>query len=514
MLRRLSRTELQRYARKARFRIDDAEVDEYLILSEAMFDALDQFNAVATSAVINTPALREPGRRPTPQEDPFNAIIRWCRVKSECEGLLSGKRVGLKDIFAVAGIPKTLGSKVLQGYVPETDSVLVERLLAAGAEIVAICNMDSFAASIAGDTGFYGPIVNPIAPGRSAGGSSGGSAAALYLPNIDLTYGADQGGSIRIPAAWCGVLGLKPTFGLIPYTGAAGIDATIDHAGPLARNTSDLALALQVVAGAHESDPRQVNIRVENYIEAVGRAPEALTGLRLGVVSEAFRTDLGIEPETAEATLEAVNRLRELGAEVAEVSVPEHLVGNSLGFTIFPEGATALFNGFGNGYHWRGRYAPDFAIAFGKGVRSLGQDMPPAYKISLVVGTYLREHYFSQFYAKAQNMRLALRSGYDRALSQVDLLVMPTATSRPIELTSNPTLSEKVLRGWKGISNTFPQNLTGHPALSVPAAECEGLPVGLMIVGRMFEEGKLLSVAHTYERRYGWFPKSMRGVAQ
>ena len=137
-------------------------------------------------------------------------------------------------------------------------------------------------------------------------------------------------------------------------------------------------------------------------------------------------------------------------------------------------------------------------------MESFGQDMRPAYKISLVVGTYLRERYFSQFYAKAQNMRIALRSGYDRAVSQFDLLVMPSATNRPIELTPNPTLSEKVLRGWTSVGKTFPQNLTGHPALSVPAAGSDGLAVELMIVGRMFDERKLLSVARTYERQYGW----------
>ena len=202
--------------------------------------------------------MREPGERPSAEEDPLNAIVRRCRVRAEgCEGILSGQRVAMKDSVAIAGIPLTCGSAILQGFVPSHDATVTDRILRAGGEIVCITNMDDLAFSGGGESSWYGPTRNPFDPERSAGGSSSGAAAALSYDGIDLAVGCDQGGSIRTPASWCGVVGLKPTHSLVPYTGIAGIDATFDHCGPMARTAKGAALLLQAMAGPDPGDPRQ-----------------------------------------------------------------------------------------------------------------------------------------------------------------------------------------------------------------------------------------------------------------
>ena len=208
------------------------------------------------------PRCRTPSTgRPAPGENPYNAVVRRCLVKGAPNGPLAGKRIGLKDNISVAGRGDDAGFDGAQGFRPSRDATIVTRLLAAGADIVAILNMDAFAYSGAGDTSLHGPTLNPHDTARLAGGSSGGSAAALFHEDIDITFGADQGGSIRIPASWCGVVGLKPTHGLVPYTGIAGIDLTYDHVGPLARRVADVALALDAVAGKDPDDPRQGDVR-------------------------------------------------------------------------------------------------------------------------------------------------------------------------------------------------------------------------------------------------------------
>jgi amidase len=505
-LRRLKKSELQKYVLQETFSLPDEELDEYFRLTEFMFDSLESFAASPPALVSNIPALRDPGRRPTRDEDPYNAIVRWCTIRADVEGSLSGKRIGLKDNMAIAGVSLTCGSQVLQGYVPQVDSVVAERLLKAGAEIVAVTNMDNLAFSGGGDTSHYGPTLNPIDPTRTASGSSGGSAAALHYHGIDITFGTDQGGSIRLPAAWCGVLGLKPTFGLVPYAGIIGIDQSYDHVGPLARRAEDLAVALEAVAGSDESDPRQTGVVKDQYVEAVANAPDDLKGVTLGLLIEGFDTAVGTETSVAEATRTVIERMRELGAEVRDISVPEHLSAGGLAFVCFIEGTTATLSGFGNGYHWNGRYSEDLAIALGKGLKASGNELPPQLKLVLLLGNFLREHYFSTLYAKAQNLRATLRAAYNRALEEVDFLIMPTSTELPHEYVPQCSLSERVLRGETMVGNAAVFDMTGHPALSMPAAQADGLPVGVQVVGRMFSDAQVLGLARAYEKSCAWFP--------
>ena len=228
----------------------------------------------------------------------------------------------MKDSVAIAGIPLTCGSAILQGFVPSYDATVTDRILRAGAEIVCITNMDDLAFSGGGESSWYGPTRNPFDPERSAGGSSSGSAAALWYDGIDLAVGCDQGGSIRAPASWCGVVGLKPTHSLVPYTGIAGIDATFDHCGPMARTAEGAALLLQAMAGQDPGDPRQRELPRADYVGAVERAAADLRGLRIGVVAEGFSEGVGAEPATCDAVRAAAERLAGLGAELTSARCP------------------------------------------------------------------------------------------------------------------------------------------------------------------------------------------------
>jgi amidase len=368
--------------------------------------------------------------------------------------------------------------------------------------------MDDLAFSGGGDTSAYGPTLCPFDRTRTAGGSSGGSAAALWYEGVDAALGTDQGGSIRVPAAWCGVVGLKPTHGLVPYAGIVGIDQTLDHAGPIARTVEETALLLQAIAGPHEDDPRQRAVPAADYRAAVADAPADLAGIRIGVVGEAFGEEVGAEPAVTEAAHAAAGRFERLGAELRELSVPEHLQVGGVAFATFIEGMTALVAGGGNGFHWPGRYAPDLARALGDGIARRGDELPPQVKVTLVLGAHLQARYRGAVYARGQNLRPRLRAGFDRALGEVDALLLPTTPGLPHLDDPSLSISERVLRGWAVLANTYPTDLTGHPALSLPAAEAEGLPVGVMLIGRRFDDASLLAIARTYERRYGWLPAS------
>jgi len=512
MIRRIHGREIQEWAEKVGLSLSDDEALEFLDLTGRMLDNLDLVESLATPAAPLLEAVRSLKPRPSKSEDPYNAIIQGCEVKANDRGLLSGMRIGLKDNMAVAGIPMTCGSRLLEGYVPKSDCVVAERLLQAGGKIVAKLNMDDFAFSAGGETSHFGAVTNPYDITRTASGSSSGPAAALHYDSIDLTFGTDQGGSIRLPASWCGVLGLKPTFGLVPYTGIASIDVTYDNVGPLARTVETLALGLTAVAGRHSSDPRQhADILSNDYVDVVSRAPDDLRGVTIGVLLEGFNAEHATNAppgtrQTMEATREVVERVQEMGATVKPISIPDHSISGSVKLAALAEGYAATFHAFGNSYHQDAAYWEDFGMALGKGMSAFSDDLHPTVKSALILGNYLRERYFGSFYARARNWAPTLREAYDRALSEVDLIVMPTATHYAHKLAPGASLAETVWRSWTCNANTAAANISGHPALSMPAGEADGLPVGVMIVGTTFGDADLLSFARTYEQANGWLP--------
>jgi amidase len=495
-----TRDDLQRLAQSHHFTLSPEEAEAYHHLLGWLCPLFEQLDALPEPQAPRTYPQRDPGDRPERQHDPYNAIVRRCSVVGAAQGPLAGKRIGLKDNVCMAGIPMTYGSKVLEGLVPDTDATIVTRLLDAGARIVAVLNMDNFAFSGAGDTSAYGPTLNPHSPQHLAGGSSGGSAAALYYEDIDITIGGDQGGSIRIPASWCGVVGLMPTHSLVPYTGIGGIDQTFDHAGPMARRVADVAQTLEVIAGKDPLDPRQYDVPVQSYAAALGRD---LRGLRIGLLREGFGQE-GAEPDVEAAVRAAVDTMGALGATVTEVSVPAHRTAGCMAWGLFAEGMTALLDGNGMGYHRRGAYNPALADVVGESLQARGDDLPPQIKLVSMLGTYLRQQYHGRFYAKAQNLRPGLRAGDDAVLHRVDVLAMPTTPMKAHPYRPQLGIQELITHGWNMLGNTAPFDLTGHPSISIPCAKSNGLPVGLMLTGRTFDDATVLAVAHAFEQQVDW----------
>ena len=492
--------DLQQLAKSNHFRLSDEELEGFQALIPGLFESYEALDQMPMPREPLKYRDRDPGSRPSRQEDPFNAIVRRCTLKGAATGKLSGKRFGLKNNITVAGMPMNCGSLVLEGYVPETDATIVTWLLDEGAEIVATLNMDNFAFSGAGDTSAQGPVLNPHNTDHLAGGSSGGSGAALYYDDIDITIGGDQGGSIRIPASWCGVVGLKPTHSLVPYTGIVGIDNTFDHAGPMARTVADTALTLEVIAGKDPMDPRQGEVPVQPYTQALGKG---VKGLRIGVLTEGFGTSVS-QPDVDEAVRRSIGVLTELGAETTEVSIPEHRQAGGIIWGLIAEGATAYLRSNGMGHHWQGLYNPGLTETLGKALRTQSNDLPPTVKLVLLVGSYMSDRYHGRMYAKAQNLRRSLRASYDRVLEQVDVLAMPTLPMKAHRYEPNLGPRETIAHGWDMLGNTAPFDMTGHPAISIPCAKSDGLPVGLMLVGRHFNDATLFQAAHAFEQHVNW----------
>jgi amidase len=493
--------DLLRLAEDNYFELSENELEQFQELLPRLFADFEVLNRIPLPATPLKYRDRDAGYKPPGSEDPFNAIVRRCILKGAASGKLAGKRFGLKNNICVAGMPMTCASLVLEGYTADTDATIVTWLLDAGAEIVATLNLDNFAFSGAGDTSAFGPTLNPHNTGHLAGGSSGGSAAALYYDDIDMTIGGDQGGSIRIPASFCGVVGHKPTHGLVPYTGIVGIDNTFDHTGPMTRTVYDAALLLEVIAGKDPLDPRQGEVPVQDY---TGALTAGASGLRIGVLTEGF----GLPESNADVdhkVRQAANRLAELGASVDDVSVPWHAKANAVVWGLIAEGATGLLQSSGTGRHFEAQYNTGLARALGQGLRAQANDLPPTVKLVLLVGSYMTEKYSSVMYAKAQNMRRELRAAYDDALSRYDLLLMPTTPMPAHRNDAGGDPHAVINHGWDMLANTAPFDMSGHPAISVPCGKAsDGLPIGMMLVGRHFDDATVLRAAHAFEQSADW----------
>ena len=480
-----------------------------LDLSEADLESFQGLVAGALASYarldeLAEPALpvrypRTPGHRPSPEQNPLNAWYWRCSIRGAAQGPLAGKRIAIKDNVAVAGVPMMNGTSVLEGYVPEGDATVVTRILEAGGEVVgkAVCEHLCFSgSSFTSDTG---PVRNPHDPAFSAGGSSSGSAALVVAGECDMAIGGDQGGSVRIPASWSGAYGLKPTYGLVPYTGAFPIELTLDHLGPIAATVGDVALLLEAIAGEDGLDPRQRGVRLDRYVDALARGAG---GLRIGVVPEGFGWAGLSQPDVDEAVRAAADRFTAAGATVREISVPMHLDGIHVWNGIATEGAAMLMvRGNGMGTNWKGHYSTSLLDSFARGRLARADDLSDTVKLVVLAGQYLQDAYHGRYYAKAQNLARSLVAAYDAALSEVDLLLMPTIPTKATRLPApDAPREERVALALGMIPNTAPFDVTGHPAMNVPCARSEGLPVGLMLVGRMWEDATVLQAAHAFEQ--------------
>jgi amidase len=499
ILRKPPITELQRIAQAYGFDLTPEEAGAFRDLMDgvlASYRRLDQF--VDPTLPVKYP--RDAGHRPTAEGNPLNAWYWKCSITGAHAGKLAGKTIAVKDNICLAGIPMMNGSNVLEGYVPYEDATLVTRILEAGGEIVGKAVCEHLCFSGGSHTSDTGPVLNPHDHTRSAGGSSSGSAALVVSGACDMAIGGDQGGSIRIPSSFCGAFGLKPTYGLVPYTGVFPIELTLDHVGPIARSAADCALLLEVIAGPDGLDPRQsAGVRSEAYSQALNGD---VKGLRIGIVREGFSWPNVSEPDVDAMVREAAQRFTRAGATVTDISIPLHRDGMHIWNPIAVEGATRLMvSGNGMGTNWKGHYLTSLLDFYGRSRLARGNDLSETVKLVVLLGQYMQDNYHGRYYAKAQNLARVLREAYDVAFSAADLLVMPTT---PMKATLIPapdaSREEYVARALEMIPNTCPFDVTGHPAMNVPCGVSDGLPVGMMLVGRHGEDGAVLRAAHAFQR--------------
>jgi amidase len=447
-------------------------------------------------------APRSPGYRPSASENPYGAWYWKTNIQTGAEGLLSGKKVAIKDNICVSGVPMMNGSALLEGYVPELDATVVTRILEAGGTIAGKAACEDLCFSGASHTCATGVIRNPHNPAHSAGGSSGGSAALVAAGEVPMALGGDQGGSIRTPSSWCGIYGLKPTWGLVPTTGSMPISYSLDHCGPMGASVEDVARLLAVIAGHDGWDTRTISARTGDYMSALGKPAR---GLRVGILREGFghpESDPAVDAKVR-ATIEALGKI---GVEAAEISVPWHLDGPHVWSGIILEGAAEMMlKGYGVGNNIHGYYPLSMQEAFARGMGTRINDVSPTVKLVLMLGEYMHRNYHGRYHSKAQNLRGLLRRGYDEALEKFDVLAMPTIpfTATPIPPADAP-LGTAIDVALNMQANTCSFDVSGHPAFTVPCGRVNGLPVGLMMVGRHFEETTLIQLASAIEASGDW----------
>lgn len=478
----------------------DAELAEYLQLMEGNFQSYDRLDAMPD----HLPAVRyprSPGHFPDYSENPQNAWYVKTEVRGAPDGPLRGKRIVLKDTVCLAGVPMMNGSSIMEGFTPEIDATIVTRMLDAGATIVGKSHCENFCLSGGSHTNAKGPVHNPWKHGYMAGGSSSGSAVLVATGEVDMAIAGDQGGSIRIPAANCGVYGMKPTHGLVPYSGVMPVEQTIDHVGPVTNCVADNALLLEVLAGEDGLDPRQYKPQTYRYTEALGRGAQ---GLRIGILKEGFHRPES-EADVDAKVLAAAERFRDLGARVEEVSLPEHMLAIDCWTAITLEGLQDhMMWGNSAGTNYRGLFLPSMMDHMAQW-RGRADELSPSLKVSMFVGEYFQTQYRGRFYGKAQNIMRKVTARYSEVLRQYDMLLMPTVPMKAQEIPPpDCSISLYIQRAFEMIGNTAPFNGTGLPAFSVPCGLSEGLPIGMMLVGSNYGELKLYQAGHAFEQSGDW----------
>jgi aspartyl-tRNA(Asn)/glutamyl-tRNA(Gln) amidotransferase subunit A len=430
-------------------------------------------------------------------EDDARAIARRVdeRVtRGEDPGVLAGVPIALKDNLCRIGVPTTAGSRILDGWKPPYSATVVDLLLAAGAVPVGTTNMDEFAMGSSTETSYYGPTRNPLDPSRVPGGSSGGSAAAVAARMTPVSLGSDTGGSIRQPAALCGVVGVKPTYGLVSRYGLIAFASSLDQIGPFATNVTDAALVLEAIAG---HDPRDSTSLPEMTPSLVAGIEAGVAGKRVGLVRELIE---GADPEVVAAVERAADALRDAGATVVELSIPECRLGLSAYYLIAPAEASSNLARY-DGVRYGLRVDAADVSAMNEATRTLG--FGAEVKRRIMLGTYaLSAGYYDAYYGQALKVRTQMIDAFRSAYREADLLLGATAPSVAFkfgEKTSNP------LAMYLSDVFTIPTNLAGDPAISVPFGTGEaGLPVGVQLLGpgrseaELFAAGRVLELAREY----------------
>jgi aspartyl-tRNA(Asn)/glutamyl-tRNA(Gln) amidotransferase subunit A len=404
---------------------------------------------------------------------------------------LTGVPVGLKDILATEGVRTTCGSKILENYVPPYSATVVKKLEAAGAVIVGKLNMDEFAMGSSNEHSHFGPVKNPHDHTRIPGGSSGGSAAAIASGQALATLGTDTGGSVRQPAAMCGVVGLKPTYGRVSRHGLVAFASSLDQIGPIGATAMDCAHVLSAIAGRDPMDSTSLEAKVPDYASML---TGDINGLKIGVPKEYFVK--GLSKEVGDAVHAAIKILEKKGAKTSEISLPHTEYASPCYYIIAPAEASANLARFdGIRYGHRSKNFSDLEELY-KNTRTEG--FGPEVTLRIMLGTYvLSSGYYDAYYRKAQCVRTLIKNDFLEAFKKVDAIVTPTTPTTAFrfgEKTADP------VQMYLADILTVPANLAGLPGVSVPCGrDKDNLPIGLQIIGRHLDEGTILNLAHAYE---------------
>jgi aspartyl-tRNA(Asn)/glutamyl-tRNA(Gln) amidotransferase subunit A len=469
--------------------------------------AIIELSAVAAAAEVQAGRL-SPGElfeayRARAATDELNCFT-WVAEEApadEISGPLGGVPLAVKDLFCTEGVPSQSGSRILEGYRPPYTATAVARLAAAGAPLLGKTNQDEFAMGSSTENSAYGPVLNPWDRTRVPGGSSGGSAAAVAAGLAPWALGTDTGGSIRQPAALCGIVGLKPTYGAVSRYGMIAFASSLDQAGPLTRTVADAALLLAHMVGRDECDATSLAFPEELALPTA----ERLEGVRLGVPAELLES--GIEAGVLQAFQDTLERARELGAVVKEdVPLAHAQHGLSAYYVIAPAECSSNLARF-DGVRY-GLRAPEATDLLDMYTRTRHDGFGAEVKRRIMLGTYaLSSGYYDAYYGRAQRVRTKIAEDFRAAFGEVDFIVTPTTPEVAFEL------GEKTADPWSMYLNdyfTVPMSLAGIPAISIPCGLSQGLPVGLQIAGPAFSENRLLDAAHALERAIGFDGSGVR----
>ncbi len=413
------------------------------------------------------------------------------RRKQGDAGPLTGIPVAQKDIFCTDGVLTTCASRMLENFVAPYNATVIEKFDAAGAVMIGKTNMDEFAMGSSNETSFYGPVRNPWNTETVPGGSSGGSAAAVAARLVPAATGTDTGGSIRQPAALCGVTGLKPTYGRVSRWGMIAFASSLDQGGPIARSAEDAALLLGVMAGFDERDSTSIDRPVPDYTATLN---DDISGLKIGLPKEYFGE--GLDAGVARAVEAALDEYRRLGAEVVEISLPNTHLAVPAYYVVAPAECSSNLSRFdGVRFGHRCEDPEDLEDLY---KRSRGEGFGAEVKRRIMIGTYaLSAGYYDAYYLKAQKVRRLIRDDFLRAFEQVDVIMSPTTPAPAFRL--GEKIDDPITMYLSDIY-TIAVNLAGLPGMSIPAGFVNGLPVGLQIIGNHFDEARLLNVAHRYQQ--------------
>lgn len=424
------------------------------------------------------------------------------RAAGKPVGALAGLPVAIKDGICTAGLNTTAGSRMLETFVPPYDATIVRRLKNADAIVIGKTNMDEFAMGSSNEHSFFGAVKNPWSADRVPGGSSGGSAACVGAGLAPVAIGSDTGGSIRQPASFCGITGLKPTYGRVSRYGLIAFASSLDQIGPMTRTAEDAALILSVIGGHDEKDSTSAKIELENFNESIHHP---LKGLRVGICREHF--DEGLEPQVEVAIRDAIKVLEGLGAETSDVHLPHSAFAVATYYVIAPCEASSNLARYDGVRYTHRHVANDLEQMYSQTrAEGFGEEV----KKRIMLGTYaLSSGYYDAYYLKASKVRRLIKQDYDQALKEVDLILGPTTPTTAFRIgahTHNP------LAMYLADIYTVSANLAGVPAISIPCGfGPDGLPIGLQLQARPFDEATLLRASHQFQLATDWHQRSPTG---